>query len=76
MYHRHKPYSLHIKTLQLLHDDRRSLFSIHTRTGLSYSWLKKFCYEELPDPSVNRVQCLYEFLTREPLLTKGASYVS
>lgn len=61
------PGSLHSKTLSLLQQDGRSLLEISVHCGVSYYWIKKFFRNENPDPSVNRVQALYEFLTQAKL---------
>ena len=63
--------SLHATTLRLL--DARiaskqiTLLDLHKETGLSFYWLRKFKSREVPDPSVNRVQRLYEYLVSHPL---------
>jgi hypothetical protein len=36
-------------------------------TGLKPNWLSKLAQGRLPDPSVNKVQKLYEHLTAKPL---------
>lgn len=35
------------------------------KTGLNYNWLITFCNVE--DPGVNRIECLYEFLSKKKL---------
>jgi hypothetical protein len=59
--------SLHSKTLDLLKQSGIPLPEIYKRTGLPYYWLKKFSSGEIRDPSVNRVQRLYEFLVGREL---------
>ena len=59
--------SLHSKTLDLLKLSGVPLPEIYKRTGLPYYWLKKFSSGEIRDPSVNRVQRLYEFLAGRDL---------
>lgn len=54
-------------TLQLLLDDSRTLTQISTQSGIPYHWLKSFRYGAIPNPSVNRVEELYTFLTGSPL---------
>jgi hypothetical protein len=59
--------SLHRKTLELLKQSRIPLPEIYKETHLPYYWLKKFSSGEIKDPSVNRVQRLYEFLAGRKL---------
>lgn len=59
--------SLMTKTRSLLESDPRSLLDLHKESGLSYYWLRKFKSNVLEDPSVNKVQALYEFLTGNDL---------
>lgn len=60
--------TLHAATIKALHDDRRTLRIIGQATGIPYYWLKKLSANEIPNPSVNRIQQLYEFLTKKRLL--------
>jgi hypothetical protein len=62
--------SLHKVTRHLLFEDKRSLLDIHKSSGVPYHWLKKFSSDIFANPSVNRVQCLYEFLSGTKLLDK------
>jgi len=55
--------SLMLKTSELLEADPRSLLDLHKESGISYYWLRKFKSGILSDPSVNKVQALYEFLS-------------
>lgn len=57
------------KTKQLLNNRPRKLIlmNISFETGLKVPWLKKFANGEIDDPSVNRIQILYEFLTNSTL---------
>lgn len=59
--------TLHSVTLKLLKEHQLSLPEIYKETSLPYYWLKKFSSEEIQDPSVNRVQALYEFLAARKL---------
>jgi hypothetical protein len=43
---------------------------VHKESGLPYYWLRKLVYGAVPDPSVNRIQALYEFLTNSRLELK------
>ena len=63
-----KPQSLHINTRQLLKDDPRTLTMLSQATAVPFFWLKKFSAGEIPNPGVNRVQYLYEFLTKSKLV--------
>lgn len=51
------------ETLDLLREDPRTMSEIAEQTGFNYDWLLKFYYSRIPDPSVNRVQELYEKLS-------------
>lgn len=63
-----KPGTLLSRTRALLHKDTRSLVEIHSAAGVPFYWLKKFSSGEIREPSVNRVQKLYEHLTQTKLL--------
>lgn len=54
-------------TLSLLRSDKRSLIEIHKATELPYHWLRQMREGRTPDPGVNRVQALYEYLTGSTL---------
>lgn len=59
--------SLYSRTLDLLKQSGVPLPEIYKETHLPYYWLKKFSSGEIRDPSVNRVQRLYEFLAGRKL---------
>ena len=61
------PSSLMLRTRQLLLSSEKSYLQIHKETRLPFDWLKKFAYGEIKNPSVNRVQTLYEYLNGAPL---------
>jgi hypothetical protein len=63
-----QPGTLMTETLRELRSRRASLIDIHRRTGLPFYWLRHFASEEIKDPSVNRVQALYEHLTGRKLI--------
>ena len=60
--------SLMVTTRALLKD--KDLLAIYDATGLSFYWLRKFMRGDIPNPSVNRVQYLYEHLSGNPLALK------
>jgi hypothetical protein len=60
--------SLMERTLELLDASALSLPAIYAATGISFYWLRRFKSRKIADPSVNRVQQLYEFLQGSPLL--------
>lgn len=60
------PGSLLGETLRLLKD--RQVIEIHTSTGIPFHWLSKLKQGTYRNPSVNRIQFLYEFLSGSPLL--------
>lgn len=55
-------------TRQLLRNDKRSILDIHKQSDIPFYWLRKFAYNEVPNPSVNRVCFLYTFLTGEEVI--------
>jgi hypothetical protein len=61
--------TLYNKTLELIQNRsvKLKLVQIAKDTGLSESWLQAFSYGDIPDPSVNKIQKLYEYLTKNPL---------
>lgn len=62
-----QPGSLMLETQRMLKE--QDLLAVYTATGISFYWLRKFASGEFKNPSVNRVQSLYEFLKGKPLLT-------
>lgn len=60
--------SLMTATLKLLKERDKSLPEISEATGIKFYWLRKFHYGEIADPSVNRVQKLYEYLSGRRLV--------
>lgn len=55
------------RTLTLLRKSKTPLPDLAQRAGLPYYWLKSFKSGAIADPSVNRVQHLYEYLTGKKL---------
>ena len=55
--------TLYIKTMELLEASPLSLREIADRSELPYDWLTAIKYDRIKNPSVNRIQHLYEFLT-------------
>jgi hypothetical protein len=58
---------LHSKTHALLQADERGLAQISIDTGISFYWLQRFNQNAFKNPSVNRVEYLYEQLTGKAL---------
>lgn len=60
------------RTQELLKEETktRSLIEIHKETGLPFYWLRKVANGETRDPSVNRIQTLYEHLSGKKLELK------
>lgn len=46
---------------------KMDLLRVHDATGIPFFWLEKFVAGVFKNPSVNRVQYLYEHLTGQPL---------
>ena len=55
-------------TRDLLQRDKRTQQEIHQGTGIPFHWIQQFSFGKFKNPSVNRVQNLYEFLSGKPLL--------
>lgn len=60
------PLSLMKETKRLL--KARDLLEVYAETRVPFYWLRKFAAGEFQNPSVNRVQYLYEHLTGLSLL--------
>ncbi len=63
-----QPLSLYTKTRELIKEDRLTLEMLAQATGVPFYWLKKFSAGEIPNPAVNRIQYLYEFLSKSKIL--------
>lgn len=59
--------SLYNTTLDLLTKTDIPMTTIASETALPYDWLKQLRRGKIPNPSVNRIQKLYEFLTNRAL---------
>ena len=59
--------TLYEQTLRLLTDTNLTIQEIAKQSGLPYDWLVSVRYDRVKDPSVNRIQTLYEFLSGKPL---------
>lgn len=62
-YREGNPGSLMVATFELLKESDKKPHDIYAETGLPFHWVKKFAAGEFENPSVNRVQFLYEYLT-------------
>ena len=63
-----RPQSLMTKTKELMDAHSLTIVELHVASNISYYWLMKFSAGKFKNPSVNRVQYLYEFLTGTQLL--------
>jgi len=61
-----QPQSLMLATIKLAKE--RDLVTISFETNIPFYWLRKFITECYKNPSVNRVQHLYEHLTSSKLI--------
>lgn len=61
-----QPGSLMQETCTMLRN--KDLLLTYEETHISYYWLRKFASGEFRNPSVNRVQYLYEYLSGTKLL--------
>lgn len=61
--------SLRDKTLTLLQERsvKLKITKIYEDTGLSKTWLFKFYQGKTPNPGVNNIQTLYEYLSKKQL---------
>mgnify|MGYP006913697297 FL=1 len=59
--------SLFEETVKLI-KPREDIASISCHTGLAYDWLIKLKRGNIKDPSVNKIQKLYEYLSGTKLL--------
>lgn len=60
-------HSLHQRTLDLMMASDKTVPEIYRDTGIPFYWLRKFRTREIQQPSVNRVQRLYEYLSGHEL---------
>jgi hypothetical protein len=65
-----EPESLQQITHDLLQDASETAFEIAVATGLTHSWIAAFSCNRITNPSCNKVQRLYEYLTGSPLLSR------
>lgn len=59
--------SLLKQTRKLLEAQRGRYLDIYEATRLPPNWLSLLAHGKIKDPSVNKVQCLYEHLTNKKL---------
>jgi hypothetical protein len=55
------------RTRDLLRNTGESYLAIYKHTGLKPNWLSLLATGAIPDPSVNKVQALYEYLSAKKL---------
>lgn len=66
--YREEECSLLLKTKQLLKEDSRTLLDLANESGLPFYWLQRLNSQStFKNPSVNRIQHLYEFLSKTNL---------
>ncbi len=63
-----RPHNLVLRTRFLLLRDKRSTEDVAQASELPFSWLRKFRTGEIVSPGADRVQALYEFLTKRRLV--------
>ena len=63
--------SLYKVTRQLLQCSEEGVWEISTKTGLGYFWLRQLKAGNIVDPGVNKIQKLYEYLTKKKLELHG-----
>lgn len=62
-----EPRNLMETTRRLIRQDGRTYLQLYEATGISPYWIERFTNGAFKNPSVNRVQQLYEALTGKPL---------
>jgi hypothetical protein len=62
-----QPDSLMLSVMGMLRE--YNVFEVFEATGIPYFWLNSFANGRIQNPSVNRVQYLYEYLTKTRLVT-------
>lgn len=58
-------------TCDLLNQDGVNLSAIASTLGIDYDWLNKMRRRAIKDPSVNKVQAVYECLTKTHLIKES-----
>lgn len=61
------PGTLVLKTRRLLNNRKEAVSKVAKDTGIPLDWLRKFSGGQIPNPSVNRVQFLFEKLSGKSL---------
>jgi hypothetical protein len=61
-----QPQSLMLETVRLIQG--KDLLALYAETSVPYYWLRQFSRGAYKNPSVNRVQYLYEHLTNSKLV--------
>lgn len=59
----HQPSQLMLRTMQLLQTTDKRQHEIYRDTGIQPNWLSRFATGGIPDPSVNRIEALYNYLS-------------
>jgi hypothetical protein len=59
------------KTLEMLRNCDLTLTEIATKSNLGLEWLKKLKAGLIPDPSVNKIQKLHDFLVTQAEVVKA-----
>lgn len=62
--------SLRDKTLKLLHSSKIKFRTIQDDTDIKIDWLSKFSQGLIDDPSVNKIETLYNYLTASKISEK------
>lgn len=64
------PGTLVNKTLTLLAKEPKTMTDMSLETGIPFFWIQRFANHKMTNPSANRVQYLYEYLTKTHLILK------
>ena len=60
---RHPESALMQRTRELLRTTDKKQFEIYDATGIQPNWLTRFSTGGIPDPGVNRIEVLYNYLS-------------
>lgn len=55
------------RTLELLAATSKTQLEIYKHTDIAPNWVYMFVNGQIPDPSVNRIEVLYNYLSETPL---------
>ena len=63
-----QPGTLQLVTVKLIKESPLTLPELYKESGVPFYWLRKFVNNEFKNPSVNRIQYLYQYLSGKKLV--------